>query len=690
MPRPITPDDLFAFKLPEDPQLSPDGTQVAYVVMQMDKETYEYRRAIWIAAVGGGAPRAFTSGHQDSQPRWSPDGKSLAFVRAPSGDTKPTSEEDLSHGVGKPQIFVIPVDGGEARQLTFMRHGAASPTWSPDSRTLLFVAATGEPDDSEADTAALQGKNLPRVRTITEMFYRLDGAGFIYDLRSHLFTISAAGGDPRQLTDGDWHDGAASWSPDGRRIAFTSDRSDQRWQWPAASIWVIAEGGGAPARLTDEALGCAAPTWSPDGSTIAFLASPRRQGSGHQDLYTVPAEPGGETRLRSGDFVPNCQDTCISDMRASHGDPHMFWSRENEIFFLASLRGTTHVYAARLTNDLPPRSITHGQSHVYGFSLDAAEATLAITVSDPVSPGEVYILPTRVAGESGDSDETDTKNQLTNINGDLLAEIELASPREFTFQGADGWELQGWVMRPAQSDPEQSLPAILEIHGGPSAMYGQTFFHEFQLLAAHGYAVVYSNPRGSTGYGRDFAAAVRLDWGGKDYEDIMAGLDAAIAAGGIDTERLGVAGGSYGGYMTNWIIGHTNRFKAAVTMRCVSNIASFFGTSDTGWWLAVDEIGATPWEDLDELMRHSPITYIANMQTPLLILHSDNDLRCPISQGEQLFIALKYLGRETRFVRFEGQSHDLSRSGHPRSRVIRLNEITSWFDQHLLVLARQA
>src|SRR5215469_371259 len=230
MPRPITPEDLFALKLPEDPQLSPDGTQVAYVVMQMDRESYEYRRSIWIAAVGGGTPRAFTSGHQDSQPRWSPDGKSLAFVRAPSGDTKPGSEEDLARGVGRPQIFVIPVDGGEARQLTFMRHGAASPTWSPDSRTLLFVAATGEPDDSEADTAALHGKNLPRVRTITEMFYRLDGAGFIYDLRSHLFSISADGGDPRQLTEGDWHDGGPAWSPDGRHIAFTSDRSDQRWQ----------------------------------------------------------------------------------------------------------------------------------------------------------------------------------------------------------------------------------------------------------------------------------------------------------------------------------------------------------------------------------------------------------------------------------------------------------------------------
>src|SRR5215469_9593345 len=237
MPRPITSEDLFSFKLPEDPQLSPDGKEVAYVVMQMDRETYEYRRSIWIAAVGGAAPRSFTSGYQDSCPRWSPDGNHLAFLRAPSAETKPTSKEELARGVGKPQIFVIPVHGGEAEQLTFMRHGAGSPVWSPDSSTILFAARTGDPDDAEVDTMALEGKTLPRVRTITEMTYRLDGAGFTYDLRSHLFTVPASGGDSRQLTDGDWNDSSPAWSPDGSRIAFASDRSEERWRWPADSIW---------------------------------------------------------------------------------------------------------------------------------------------------------------------------------------------------------------------------------------------------------------------------------------------------------------------------------------------------------------------------------------------------------------------------------------------------------------------
>jgi len=212
-------------------------------------------------------------------------------------------------------------------------------------------------------------------------------------------------------------------------------------------------------------------------------------------------------------------------------------------------------------------------------------------------------------------------------------------------------------------------------------MYGWAFFLEFQLLAASGFTVVYTNPRGSTGYGRTVSAAVTDDWGGKDFEDILAGLDAAIARGGIDPERLGVGGGSYGGYMTNWAVGHSNRFKAAVTMRCVSNMASMFGSSDLGWMID-DDLGGTPW-DQPRLAERSPITYVNRITTPLLILHSDNDLRCPIGEGEQMFAALKFLDRDVKLLRFEGQTHDLSRNGHPRSRVIRLRHILDWFTTHI-------
>jgi dipeptidyl aminopeptidase/acylaminoacyl peptidase len=321
--------------------------------------------------------------------------------------------------------------------------------------------------------------------------------------------------------------------------------------------------------------------------------------------------------------------------------------------------------------------VVGGERRIYGFALDAAGRTLALVASDPVMPGDLFVRTLDGA--------TEDERRLTQINAAVLADVALARPEEMGFAGADGWDLQGWVMRPPHAAPGDRVPAILEIHGGPADQYGYSFFLEFQLLAARGYAVLYSNPRGSAGYGRNFMHAVLGDWGGKDYEDVMAGLQAALERGGLDPDRLGVAGGSYGGYMTNWIVGHTDRFKAAVTMRSVVNIATFFGTSDMGWWLAVDEIGATPWDDLGKLMFHSPISYVASITTPLLILHSDGDLRCPIADAEQLFASLAYLGRTTKFVRFEGQNHNLSRTGHPRSRLIRLREILGWFEEHIPV-----
>jgi dipeptidyl aminopeptidase/acylaminoacyl peptidase len=682
MPRLLAPEDLFALRLPEDPQLSPDGAALAYVLIEMDAKEYAYRRSIWVVLTDGAEPREprrFTAGPNDTAPRWSPDGGALAFVRASQGEVKPANAEERARGVGKPQIWLLPTDGGEARQLTFLRHGAGNPVWSPDGATLLFVAETGEPDDPAVDDAALEGKTLPRVRTFTHLSYRFEARGYTYERRSHLFTIPAAGGEPRQITDGDWDDAAPCWSPDGARVAFVSDRSAERWRWMGGAVWTVALADLTSARLTEESLACAAPAWSPDGEEIAFLATPVRGGSGHSDLYVVsPNPPDGPAVLLTEDFVPVCQDRCIDDLRADHLADHLVWSADGQdVYFLASLRGATHVYAARPDEDWLPREIVSGDRRIYGFALDVATRTLVLAASDPITPGDLFVCHL-----DGADPAQREERRLTRLNAALQGEVALAQPEELLFTGADGWDLQGWILRPPQATPGERLPTILEIHGGPAYQYGYSFFLEFQLLAARGYAVVYSNPRGSAGYGRVFMHAVLGDWGGKDYEDVMAGLDAAVERGGIDPDRLGVAGGSYGGYMTNWIVGHTERFKAAVTMRSVVNIATFFGTSDTGWWLAIDEIGAAPWENLDKLMHHSPISYVANMHTPLLILHSENDLRCPISEAEQLYAALAYLGRTVRFVRFEGQNHGLSRTGHPRSRLIRLKEILGWFEQH--------
>lgn len=674
MTRPLTAEDLYHIKIAADPQITPDGSRVAYVVAEMDRETYEYRHVIWVIPTQGGEPRRFTAGPNDTQPRWSPDGRALAFVRAPVGDVKPKDTAERDRGVGNPQLWVLPADGGEARQLTSAREGAQGPVWSPDSTQIAYSAPVGEPDDAEAAEAELNHKRVPAVRTVERLWYREDGHGWNYERRTHLFLVSVQSGDTRQITDGDWDDGAPAWSPDGRRIAFTSDRADDRWLWPGSDIWVLDLSAGALRRLTDETLQCGASAWSPDGATLAFAAAPRRKSGGHVDLWVAPGDGSVPARRLTDDWVPTVGDTCIDDQRAGHGPALPYWTSDGaRIFFLASYRGAAHVYSAALAGGVP-EAFTQGERNVYSFSLDGARRTVALAISDPVTPGDIYAQPADASGEP---------RRLTELNAALAAEVAFATPVTYEFTGADDWAIQGWILRPPHARPGTASPAVLQIHGGPHAMYGWSFFFEFQLLAAQGYAVVYTNPRGSTGYGHAFSDAVTADWGGKDYEDILAGLDAAIERGGIDVERLGVAGGSYGGYMTNWIVGHTDRFKAAVTMRCVSNLATMFGTSDIGWDLTVDYFDTTPWDNLDRLMHYSPIKYVADIHTPLLILHSDNDLRCPIGEGEQMYAALKYLGREVTMIRFEGQTHDLSRNGHPRSRVLRLRHISDWFQRYI-------
>lgn len=674
MPRNITIEDLYRFKFLSRPRLSPDGRRVAFVVTTIDERAHAYRSAIWMMPADGGEATRFVGGMYNAQsPVWSPDGRWLAFVSNREGEG-----QDKKRGKGKSQIWILPTNGGEARQLTFMPHGANNPTWSPDGTRVLFTALTGPLDEEDED-----GKPLPKVRVIDRTFYRLDGTGFIYERRQHLFLIDACGGEPRQLTDGDWDDKDAVWSPDGQRIAFTSNRQDDRWFYPCYDLYTLAIAGDAaaqePSCLTDGTRNCVSPSWSPDGQRIAFLGSLKYRSGGQVEIFTIAANgaPASLRNLTEG-FEGSCADWTNSDMTNEQLRPPPVWSPDGQtLYALAVQRGSTRVYIVPVASEADAQSIapvTPGNIHALDFSMDAARQQMAVLIETPANPSEIFMVSMDISGEL---------RRLTTFNDALFDELTLTAPEYFSYTGADGWPMDGWVLKPPDFDPSRKHPMIVEIHGGPHTQYGYGFMHEMHMLAAQGYVVLFTNPRGSLGYGRDFALAVRGAWAEKDSLDILAGMDAVIQRGYIDEQRLGVIGGSYGGFMTAWLIGHMDRFKAAVSDRPVINRASFFGSSDIGIEFADDDLEAVPWDDLPRHMHTSPIAYVKNMHTPLLIIHSEHDLRCNIEQSEQLFAALKYLGREVLFVRFEGQSHGLSRSGHPHSRLERLRHIKKWFAEHL-------
>jgi dipeptidyl aminopeptidase/acylaminoacyl peptidase len=679
MSRTITIEDLYKIKFLSKPRISPDGQRVAFVVTTIDEHKHEYRSSIWLAPTAGGEARRFTSGAANvHSPCWSPDGRWLAFVSDREGEPEPVdkdTKEQQKQGKDKPQIWLIPSDGGEAHQLTSMPHGASNPVWSPDSQRLVFNAAVGPLDEETED-----GKLLPKVRVIDRLLYRLDGAGFIYDKRQHLFLVDVAGGEPVQLTDGDWDDKDPVWSPDGRRIAFISSRGEDRWRLPCPDIYTLSIDNGQAGELSCLTIGtrsCYSPSWSPDGKTIAFLAKPKLRSGNHFELFTIAADTQPATPYcLTSEFEGGCSDWTNSDMTNEQLMPAPVWSPDGKTLYIQAVqRGSTRVYAIDCEGaGKQPPTLTPGNMHVRDFSIDQSKSTMAVLIEDPTHIAEIFVCATASPGEL---------RQLTGFNDAFLDELELATPEYMPYTGVDDWPMDGWILKPQDFDAGKKYPLIVEIHGGPNTQYGYGFMHEMQMLAGAGYVVLYTNPRGSLGYGRDFALAVRGAWAEKDSLDIMAGVDALLQKGYIDEQRMGVIGGSYGGFMTSWLIGHTDRFKAAVADRGVINRFSFFGSSDIGWDFTDDDLEVAPWDDPERYMRTSPITYVEQIHTPVLIIHSESDLRCSIEQSEHLFAALKYLGREVLFVRFEGQSHGLSRNGHPRLRLERLRHIRAWFEKHL-------
>jgi dipeptidyl aminopeptidase/acylaminoacyl peptidase len=644
-------EDVYQLTGVSDPRLRPGGEEVAYVVWSIDGEANEYRQSIWLARVDGSEPpRRFTTGKNDAQPRWSPDGDRLAFVSKRGGDD--------AHG----QLYVMPAAGGEPECLTDLKEDAGEAAWSPDGTRLVFTARVPDEAYDEED----EKKRAPR--RFKRLQFRLDSVGWTGDRRRHLYVVPADGSAPanqvtaKQVTFGDFEDSHPTWTPDGKSIAFSSARQDD-WDIDLnGDIYVVPAEGGEPKRLTAGDSVHIAPSYSPDGKLLALKWSPGGYDfPRHGQIAVVDAKTGENRRILTASLDRN------ADPYPELREP--IWDGDSIVFAIEDA-GNVHVY--RVSPDGgEPELVAGGDIVLSGY--DCRDGNVVHTGSTSPRLSELY---------AGDK-------QLTSVGRAFAEGRELVEPERFTAISKDGSEVDAWLIRPAGFEEGKRYPVLLNIHGGPFTQYGNGFFDEFQVYAGGGYAVVYSNPRGSSGYSEAWGRAIMgpgelgPGWGTVDYEDVMAVTDEALKQFDLlDGERLGVIGGSYGGYMTSWIVGHTNRFKAACSERGVNQMVSMYGSSDIGW-VFKGYHGEFVHDAVDMYLQISPWTYAKQIETPLLILHSEQDLRCNIEQADQLFTTLRLLKRDVELVRFPAESHELTRSGNPAHRVQRFELLLEWFDRYL-------
>lgn len=637
-PRPFAAADQDRLRSVSEARLAPDGATLAYVRGTVSVVDNRSTSEIVLVRTSTGAELSAWAG---AVPRWSPDGRSIAYLGA-RGSQAGIWIREVGRGVDR---FLAAAPQSDA----WLGRGASKNfEWSPDGKWIAFVAAGPAVAPSGSD-----------VKVFSRIMYKTR-TGFTDDRRTHLWLVSAAGGEPRLLTPGSFDEHSVAWAPDSRRIAFVSDRSEDPDNTFSNDIFVLDIETGATTRLTSTRSAEFLPVWSPDGQWIAceaWVRTNNTKDSPAEDtkVYVMPAAGGAPRRI-----APRL------DRRLTE----VTWHPSGKaLYFSGGDRGANTIWRAGLA-DSAAEEVVGGLAQSRGISFDAKGAQLAFIRTETTRPAEVFVTDLATRRERA----------LTHLHDQWQAEVALQDAESFWFTSFDGTRVQGWVMKPAGFVEGRRYPAILNIHGGPHGAFGYAFADRHQLQAANGFGVVYINPRGSAGYGQAFSDGSLLNWGGGDFQDLMIGLDSALARHPwIDTTRLGVTGGSYGGFMTNWVITQTHRFKAAVAVASVSNMISFYGTS-LYTDLVEAEFRGLPWNNYGMLWQWSPLAHVAGVTTPTLFIHGENDHDVPITQAEEMYVALRKQGVEATLARYPNEGHGFH---EPRHIADANRRTVEWFARHL-------
>ena len=690
--RPARPDDLYRLRVPLDPRLSPDGRSIVFVVQTVAPMADGYRHAIWLVAADGSSPaRQLTIGaRHDQHPRFSPDGRTLAFLsdrRTSLDEPRPEAGPGDGPHEDAVQVHLLPLDGGEARRLTDLPRGVEAFEWSPDGRRLVVLtsslAATREADERRRRGGRARRPTEPPAsdfRYLDRLSYLANGRGFVDDRDTHLWLVDAATGEPTRLTDGPTSEGSPAWSPDGGRIAFVTSRRPDADHHHRSRIWVVDVASGRESAVTGGAGEFIVPTWL-DEARIACLGHRYPAFAGSRFDVWVFAADGSDAGRQGGRDLTARHDrlfasTMNSDVVPGEAPRLVAVQGGRAVLAIAPIDGADELWRVA-TDDGAIERLTEGHHYLSAFDAVAGprgSTRVAALRSSPTTTSDVH----RLDAPAGRVRDGLPLARLTELNDAVLADLELVEPVERWVE-VDGRRIQGWYLPPL-GDAAGPPPLVAEVHGGPHTHYGWAPMWEWQVLAGTGMAVFASNPRGSDGYTEAFNVANRRDWGDGPTRDVLAGVEALVRDGLADPGRLGLTGGSYGGYLTLWIVAHDQRFRAAMACRSVADMTTLMLTGDiaTGDWARM-EFGVPPWEDDPYYRSISPLTYAPEIRTPLLIQHAEQDIRTTVGQAEAMFTVLRSLGRPVRFMRVPGETHELTRSGTPFRRVEHLIQVRDWF-----------